>query len=234
LRLDDARHLRLVVDRETGEVQDDHDLLVAQLESELRSKNLQIARLKQELRSVRGLEPQAATIRDILEYWRERCKPRATIAPGGKRWEKVRARLNDRLDNRPPWTVEELKLAVEGALLDPWLSGSDRRSKGYLDAVTVFRDPEQVERLVELACGWQSEIGILPSQMPRAVLETKYCLPCDCGHARMEHTVPDPARDGRCPCLRCDCPDYDDLHPRAEAWVRTQAARQARKDARGR
>src|SRR2546430_2362856 len=110
-----------LVNPATGELEDERDVLMEQLEAEKKGQSLQIGKLKREIRNLRAVEPNAVVVREILEYWRERCRPRATVAIGGKRWEKVRARLQDNLDGRGPWTPTELKLAVDGALLDPWL-----------------------------------------------------------------------------------------------------------------
>src|SRR5262245_55702590 len=90
--------LHLVVNAETGEVAPESFQL-----DELNKKYLgalgELGKLKKELRELRAVEPQSEIVREILDYWRERCRPRATIAPGGKRWEKVRARLKDELDD---------------------------------------------------------------------------------------------------------------------------------------
>jgi hypothetical protein len=206
-----------VVDAETGELvrDDDRDILIEQLERELRGKQLAIGKLKRELRDLRAVEPEALIVRDVLDYWRERCKPRATIAIGGKRWEKVRARLRDQLDRGKPFTPAELKLAVDGALLDPWLSGRDRRSKGYLDAETIFRDAEMVERLRDLAVGFDAETGVAIHDLLdvadalRLVHWPMLLEGCVCGHRRIEHSRPDPRLEGLEGCFACECDDFD-------------------------
>lgn len=216
--MNDRPDLKLV-DTTTGEIveSDDREVLIEQLQAELRGKSLQIGKLRREVRELRLTEPEAATIMDVLSYWRERCAPRAHIVAGGKRWEKVRARLKDKPVDRPPWTPEELKKVVDGALLDPWLSGADRRSKGYLDAETIFRDPEQVERLLNLALGFSAKAGVELADLIaigdelRVVHWPLLLRSCVCDHRRIEHSKADPERQGREPCLIPECP-CEDFH----------------------
>lgn len=200
-----------LVDAQTGEiVEDERDLLLEQYEKDLTVKRLRIGKLEKELRHLRSVEPESEAIREILEYCRERWGRRFEISPGGKRWEKVRARFRDRIDGRDPWTPEELKLAADGALLDPWLSGRDKRSKGYLDPETVYRDPEIVERLRDLALGFGGKAGIglgdLLDFVPRlGQIGWKDVLRvCMCGHTRLEHS-----RGVTEGCLVCTCEDFD-------------------------
>jgi hypothetical protein len=211
--------LRLLINPQTGEVvEDERDILIHQLEAEKRGQSLQIGLLKKELRELRAVEPEAQHIKEVLGYWREKCNPNATaIAPGGKRWEKVRARFRDNLDGRDSWTTAELKLAVDGALLDPFLNGTDPKSKadGFLDATTIFRDDKQVERLMHLAVGFKVKAGVGVPELLEVgdqlghvswnfLLQT-----CSCGHKRIEHAHSDPTLEGRELCFLCDCGDWD-------------------------
>lgn len=222
--------LRLI-DAATGEIvkHDEREILVEQLQAELRGKSLTIGKLKRELKELRAVEPEAETIRGVLEYWRSKCSPRAQIAIAGKRWEKVRARLRDKLDGRDPWTPPELKLAVDGALLDPWLSGRDRRSRGYLDAETIFRDAEMVEKLRNLAIGFEARAGLAVGELldvadELALVDWKLLLRvCVCRHRRIEHHRPSP-REGclapDCPCEDFDLSTLDPFNLRADPWLR--------------
>lgn len=200
--------LRLI-DSHTGEVvEDEREILIEQLEAEKKGQSLQIGRLKRELKELRAVEPEAKTIREILDYWRGLCKPTAVIVPASKRWEKVRARLKERMDERDPWTPAELRLAVDGALLDPWLNGRARGSKGYLDAVTIFRDAEMVEKLRDLALGFKAEASIEVRDLLDVAAELRIVSwrqvlrLCECGHRRIEH-VP-----GVESCIRCECSEF--------------------------
>jgi hypothetical protein len=208
-----------LVNAATGELveHDDRDIQIEQLESELRGKRLAIGKLKRELKELRSVEPEAEIVRDVLTYWQQKCAPRSTIAPGGKRWEKVRARLKDKLDGRDPWTPDELKLAVDGALLDPWLNGTAPKSKGYLDAETIFRDAEMVEKLRNLALGFKATAGVGLGDLLDVTAElgtanwSHLLKVCVCQHRRLEHSRPDPSREGREGCLTpgCECEDFD-------------------------
>jgi len=210
-----------LVDTATGEVvEDERDFLIEQLQADLKGKQIAIGKLKRELKELRSVEPEAKEIREVLDYWRAACKPRAIIAPGGERWEKVRARFKDKLEiegePRPPWTIAELKLAVDGALLDPWLNGTAPKSKGYLDAKTIFKGPEQVERLKDLALRLQFEVGMTAKQLIEASrtlsavgLDWKHLLaPCLCGHTRVEHRRSDNILWDDCLTPGCECGEF--------------------------
>lgn len=221
-----------LVNADTGElVEDERDILIEQLKSELTGKSLQIGKLKRELREFRAVEPEAETIRDVLTYWRDRCKPRAAIAPAGKRWEKARARLREKLEDRPPMTVEELKLAVDGALLDRW--HTQKGMEHRLDAEFLFRSYESVERLRDLAIGFKAHAGIGLGDLLEVTNELvfvnwKHLLAtCLCEHRRLEHSKPDPNFFGREACLipGCECADFDldfeDLfNQRTQPWLK--------------
>jgi hypothetical protein len=97
-----------------------------------------------------------AAIDEVFAYWREKLMPRAKR--DAKRLSRIRARIAE------GYTAAELKLAVDGAMRDPWLMGEDRnaRAGGWRDCETLFRDASQVDRLIALAeeprsgpGGWQ-------------------------------------------------------------------------------
>ena len=88
----------------------------------------------------------AAQIREVFDYWVERCTAKGrTPILGNKRRSKINARLEE------GYTTSDLKQAVEGALLSPWHTGDNPEGKKYLDIVTIFRDDAQVEKFIELA-----------------------------------------------------------------------------------
>ena len=71
--------------------------------------------------------------------------------PGAKRTEQRLARIKSRLSDG--FSVEQLKAVVVGVQKDDWLMGRDPKSRtgGYTGIETIYRDAEQVERLVALA-----------------------------------------------------------------------------------
>jgi hypothetical protein len=208
-----ARPQLTLVNTSTGEVidRDPRDDLIEQLERDVRAKNIVIGQLRREMSELRAVEPEALVIKDVLDYWRERCRPRASIAIGEKRWEKVRARLRGKLDDRDPLTPAELKLAVDGALLDRW--HTQKGMEHRLDAEFLFGSYEKVEKLRDVALGFEADAGVALRDLMdvehfrmvgwRLLLEG-----CVCGHRRVEHSRPDPRLEGQEGCFACECDDF--------------------------
>lgn len=243
-----ARHLRLL-DPDTGEVLDHPDcpecerreFAYHELERKHRGTLTELGKVRKMLVAQRKREVQAEVIYEILDNWRRVCmkRPEAVhIIEGSPRWEKVRDRQHDVLDRDPPhWTHEEMLLVPEGGLLDPWLNGTApkkmRENNGevvpHLDAVTLYRDSGQVEKLVKLAQGFRTEHGCYPSSIPERVLRDFHFEPllakCDfCQHLRLEHSKGDPARDGAQACLvhGCDCEDGSWYDAQVTRWIEEQ------------
>ena len=88
---------------------------------------------------------EAEDVDDVLRHWAAESyhgrPPKLTT--------KRRKRVSDRL--REGFTVEDLKLACDGAAHDDWLMGRKQGSPGYRDVETILRDAGQVERLRDLA-----------------------------------------------------------------------------------
>lgn len=208
-----ANPLRLV-DTQTGELvhQDERDLLIEELERQKRGLTLQLAQERKKNRDLALVEPEAETILEVLNYWREKCKPRASIAIDGERWKKARARLRERLDNRAPLTPGELMLAVDGALMCKWHT---HKGMGHrLDAEFLFRSYESVEKLRDLALGFRADSGLHLRDVQevadklRVVSWKHLTRTCECGHLRLEHAAGDPHHEGRERCFCCSCPDF--------------------------
>jgi hypothetical protein len=194
-----SRHLH-AVDALTGEVYQDgcpacaeKETLIAQLQNEGRGKSLQIGNLKKKLADMRAVDDYAADIREVLAYAKETWGGRWSAVEGSKRWEKVRDRFKDKPLHRDPFTVEELKLAADSANRDEWLNGTDPNSKGYLRVETVYRDFEQVERLLAQ-------------------------LRCDCGCRSDEHAE-QPDEFGWRACGVCGCAFFHDDGQRIEEAI---------------
>ncbi len=115
-------------------------------------------------------EPMEGTITQVLLRWRERAgMPRAAIE--GDAGRQRRKRILSRL--REGWTLPRLLLVADGMVRDPWLMGTDPKSKpgGYRDVETVFRDNNQCERLEALA------LGTTPTNGPAAPALDRYGKP---------------------------------------------------------
>lgn len=82
--------------------------------------------------------------RQVVEHWRSRYSPKATIDT--KRLRRAQARLDE------GFTLARLKRAIDAAADDEWLSGEKAGSPGYLNRFeTLMRDAEQVEHLERIA-----------------------------------------------------------------------------------
>jgi len=100
-----------------------------------------------------------AQVTEVLTYWRGVVgMDRASIE--GPKAEHRRKRIKARLKEK--FTVEQLRQVADGAAKDPFLMGTDPKSKpgGYRDVETVYRDAAQCERLIALSA------GNIPKQVP--------------------------------------------------------------------
>lgn len=167
-------------------------------------------------------DPNHTDIRDVLLYWRERCATHKTkIVPASPSWNKVRDRLTDQaVEGEPPFTVEDLCHAVDGALLSDFHTGRDPKAGGktYLRAITIFRDADSVnDHLSRLREG----LGRAPRLFePEARAELVYWLTqeCSCGHSRAHHV------DGSRGCWAadglklCRCEKVNTVEDRIGRW----------------
>jgi len=81
----------------------------------------------------------------VLDHWAAQVYHHGKVKLTSERRKRVTARIAD------GFTVEDLKLAIEGAALDPWLMGTAPNStKAFKDVDTILRDASQVERLRDL------------------------------------------------------------------------------------
>lgn len=201
--------LRLV-DTATGEVTEvpaEIEMLrqqVAEAEAELRAKRSQITKLKNENARLMGVEPEAESIIEVLEFWRLRCMPGASIVPGSERWLKVRDRLreHDVTTKQPAHSVVKLKAAIAGVLLSDWHVKNKK-----VDAVTIFRDSKTVEDHVARAVDFKRRKGVsaltLLDELAGPGLEW-LADRCSCGDLRMAHLM------GR------GCGEFDEFNAKVE------------------
>lgn len=107
-------------------------------------------------------DPTEAAVTDVLAHW-QACSGMRGASVEGPKARKRRTRIRQRLAEG--FSVAQLKRAADGMLRDPWLMGTDPKSKpgGYRDVETVYRDAGQVERLIALADGAPVASGALPA-----------------------------------------------------------------------
>lgn len=96
-----------------------------------------------DLASHRGLSP-AESVRVVFEYWRTTTGKRGKLSE--KRKTKIKARL------REGYTVEDLKLAIDGLSASDWHNGRNPRTQGrkYLELEQVTRDGTRVEKFMAM------------------------------------------------------------------------------------
>lgn len=101
--------------------------------------------IKDKEKESRGAAPLALAHR-IFNYWVElHVKNKKLVIMDDKRKKKIQQRLDEGGNEK------DLRSAIRGALLDPWLMGhTDRSTKKYNSLQTILRDRAQVERLMEL------------------------------------------------------------------------------------
>lgn len=112
----------------------------------------------------RNLDRERA-IRQVWEHWlrrvvAERGRDPARYKLDTKRRAKISARLAE------GFLVSEVCAAIDGGLLDGFLSGDNDRNREYLGIETVLRDRAQVERLRDLAARRTTRRGPTPPRPP--------------------------------------------------------------------
>lgn len=90
----------------------------------------------------------------VVDYYKERNPGRGKhLKPGHRDWKRVVALIND------GFTVEDLKLAVDGNLIDKWHVENGNHSAEY-----VFRNATKVEKFIEVAkTGNKQSLGVFAS-----------------------------------------------------------------------
>ena len=124
---------------------------IEDLELDLRMKRARITELSNQLERQNGEGAEASVIIDIIEYWRVKTgHEKAKVSAAGKRADYVRKAL------KLKHTAEELKEAIDGAAIYPYVVNKQRSKTGtekqrYDDLPTVFRDEVQIQRMRKLA-----------------------------------------------------------------------------------
>jgi hypothetical protein len=111
-----------------------------------------IRKLHRLLEEKRKVEDRRDMVFRILENWLELCVPPkgqslVKLVEGSPRWERIIARHNE------GWTEADLLLVPLGSLNYEWHNGSHPKTKGkkYHEVDTIYRDSDQVEKLVRIA-----------------------------------------------------------------------------------
>jgi hypothetical protein len=88
----------------------------------------------------------ADEVRAVYEHYRE-YHPRAHPKPTSKadEWTRIRARLTE------GYSVDDLKLAIDGIHRSPFHSGENDRGEKYQDLKLAMRDSDQVAKLIAIA-----------------------------------------------------------------------------------
>lgn len=212
------------VDFRTGQVQREGpsyaDLvdINERLKSELDGYRLKLAQKERDDEEREAKAPKAREIRQVLDHWNARiCKGAAKIVPGSKRWKLVEKALKH-------FSVAELQMVPDGALL----SDFHRTKRAYLMAESLYADVGRIESHMERALEADSHLYQL-AELPEELRDFKelghLCARCECGHLRLAHSKPDPARGGYEPCLihGCDCADVDTYIDETDRWLAEQA-----------
>lgn len=117
----------------------------AALSHQLRRAGMAEMALRRQLEKTLEDEPEAEQIRSIITYWKVKLgHPRAKAPMGGKRAKIVRAALRTH-------SVTELKQAIDGLALLPYVTDKGRRPTGepsqrYDDLEYALKDEQRIER----------------------------------------------------------------------------------------
>jgi hypothetical protein len=104
------------------------------LEKDLRSWRDKYDRLLKDRDEERMADPQRPQILEVFDHWREKCRhPNARF--DGKRFDLIKTRLRD-------FTVDELKMAIDGASVDAYV---DPKGKRHDRLGLILESAERVE-----------------------------------------------------------------------------------------
>ena len=139
---------------------------IENLQHELSIKLAQVKRLAGERAKAIKQDPRFDDAMSVLEYWRDVLAP-ATRELNGQRLSNCLARLHG------GYTVEHLRLTVDGYATLPYVVDRQRRAQGRptqrkVDAEMIFRDATYVDRgLAMLADKEPLSVARLPEHLRR-------------------------------------------------------------------
>lgn len=139
----------------------------ANLERELRGKRARIRQLQAEADRRLQNNPLYDDAMKVLEHWKKKCMPAAREL-GGKRLDNVIARL------KGSYTVDDLKKAIDGYALKPYVVNGKRSTSGtreewYADAELIFREPSKVDLGIRIAEREQEYREVMQSRQAEPV-----------------------------------------------------------------
>jgi hypothetical protein len=177
-----------------------------------------IRSLKAELEAVRGDGIENAEVREVFEHWANtvvNCgfwtqQPKLTTG----RSEPIQKRLSQ------GYTVDYLVTVVDSVRLSkPGIR------QAWVDLPTLLSEPSKDGKRWGMEARYEDVVARtngrkvrLPDAAWKLLADPALpylCEECSCGHLRLDHSKPDPARDDADPCLvhGCYCDEFD------ESWV---------------
>jgi uncharacterized phage protein (TIGR02220 family) len=99
------------------------------------------------------VDARPAQIREVFAYWQTKLdKPRSRLTD--RRRDAIRARLSD------GYTVDDIKLAIDGIHKSKWHNGDNDRGMEFNDVELVCRTGEHVERFQALATRRRAPVNV--------------------------------------------------------------------------
>ena len=114
------------------------------LEKDLRSWRDKYDRLLKDKDEERMGDPQRPQVLEVFDYWREKCR-HMNSRFDGKRFDLIKTRLRD-------FSVEELKMAIDGASVDAYV---DPKGKRHDRLGLILESAERVEDFANRWHRWQ-------------------------------------------------------------------------------
>lgn len=225
-------NLSLVVD-DNGEVveaetENELRVIVQKQQGTIKGWMLRCDALEKQLGLKQSTAPDSARVRDVLNHWADTAvetgwwSRRPFFKPGHLRWKTVSARLGERDDQGAlVYSVEYLKTVADRALAQ---RKGGRVKQAFVDAKSIYLEGN-LESFYEEAVDPNGRLrATLPEEFQRmSDTDLEWLVRrCDCGHFQYKHSMRGVPPEGNCPCADCDCHDFDDIHTRADEWLRRQ------------
>jgi hypothetical protein len=89
-------------------------------------------------------------IKEVFEYWKEQCDHSRALLDS-KRAGLILQQL------KLGRTIQDLKLAIDGASIDPFSQGKNDRHQKYDDISLILRDAPHVEKFIDIALEMEAQ-----------------------------------------------------------------------------